>query len=207
MDERNPILERAYTLDGDPDETRSFYADWARDYDRDTVEGFGYVAPGIAAEALARKVGPHARILDAGCGTGLVGAELSERVGTIDGLDLSPQMLAEAEAKGVYETLAEADMTRPLDLAADAYDGVISVGVFTSGHVGPEGLDELVRVARPGAPVVVTVHEKVWDRDGYPAHLGRMKAAGTLATLEVEEAPYHEREGYTCRLCVMTKAA
>ncbi|EKV27387.1 hypothetical protein C882_1889 [Caenispirillum salinarum AK4] len=87
----------------------------------------------MAAETFARvaeaKVSP---VLDAGCGTGLVGVELATRgFPVVDGLDISPEMLGEARAKGVYRDLVEADMTKPLTaLATDAYAGVISVGTL-----------------------------------------------------------------------------
>jgi len=200
----NPLLRRVYALAGDLDETRSVYADWARSYDTDTTEGMGYVAPGIAAAALADLVGPEARILDAGCGTGLVGEELKRRgVGEIDGIDLSEGMLEVAARKEVYRNLAVADMTRPLNIAPDTYDAAISVGVFTSGHVGPSAIADIARVVKPGAPIVLTVHENVWEKEGYGDHLEAMEAEGTLKVNGLVEAPYHRKEGYRCQLCLL----
>lgn len=143
MESDNPLLKRAYALEGDAKRIRDLYADWAASYDADTLEGMGYVAPVIAARALSEALegdASDARILDAGCGTGLVGAELARRTqAEIDGIDLSPGMLEEAARKEVYRTLAEADMTAALDLPDNSYDGVVSVGVFTSGHVRAGG--------------------------------------------------------------------
>jgi predicted TPR repeat methyltransferase len=208
METANPLLQRAYALDGDATRIRDLYADWARSYDADTLGGMGYVAPAVVADVLAEALaGSPAVVLDAGCGTGLVGLELSKRTQTeIDGLDLSPGMLEQAEKRGVYRRLSEADLTGRLDLPDDSYDGVVSVGVFTSGHVGPEAIDELARVARPGAPVVLTVHEKVWDADGYAAHLAEMHARGRARVRSVRDAPYQEKEGYRCKLCILEAA-
>lgn len=207
MEPKNALLKRAYALDGDAEKIRDLYADWAESYDGDTVGGMGYVAPALAAEALAAILGPAQAVLDAGCGTGLVGRELDSRIeAAIDGVDLSPGMLEQAGAKGVYRHLSEADMTRPLDIPDNTYDGVVSVGVFTSGHVGPKAIDELARVARPGAPVVVTVHEKVWEPDGYPGHLKAMEKQGLVCIRAVRDTPYHEKEGYRCKLCVLEAA-
>jgi len=209
METDNPLLKRAYALGGDRSEIRSLYADWAESYDTDTLDGMGYVAPALAARTLAERLDAAGTVLDAGCGTGLVGVELSRQDDLdvdIDGVDLSAGMLEQAEEKRVYRKLAEADLTKPLDIADDTYDGVVSVGVFTSGHVGPQAIDELARVARPGAPVVVTVHEKVWDKDGYADHLAAMEKAGRVKVLSTDEAPYHEKAGYRCRLCVLQAA-
>ncbi|WP_026381748.1 class I SAM-dependent DNA methyltransferase [Afifella pfennigii] len=203
----NPLLKRAYALDGDLDKTRNVYADWAKSYDKDTIAGMGYVAPDIAAAALASRVADDALILDAGCGTGLVGEALSRHgVTAIDGLDLSEEMLQVAAEKSVYRNLAVADLTAPLPIAPDTYDAAISVGVFTSGHVGPDAIADLARVVKPGAPIVLTVHENVWEADLYPEYLSDMEAGGQLRIDEVVEAPYHEKEGYRCRLCLLLAA-
>ncbi len=201
---KNPILQRVYDLDGDAERTREAYREWAGNYDRDTTEGMGYVAPGLAAAALAKRVGTGAVILDAGCGTGLAGAALHKLgVSTIDGNDLSVEMLDVAREKGVYRNLIEADMTGRLPYEDDTYDGILSIGVFTSGHVGPEGLDELARIARPDAPIIVTVHEKVWEKDKYPEYLRDMEARGLVRIRQITDSPYHEKEGLRCRLCVL----
>jgi ubiquinone/menaquinone biosynthesis C-methylase UbiE len=207
MEPENALLKRAYALDGDAEKIRDLYADWAESYDGDTTGGMGYVAPVLAAEALAGALGAADAVLDAGCGTGLVGRELDGRIeAAIDGIDLSPGMLEQARDKGVYRHLAEADLTARLAFPDNTYDGVVSVGVFTSGHVGPRAIDELARVARPGAPLVVTVHEKVWESEGYPEHLKGMEKRGLLRIRAVSDAAYHEKEGYRCKLCVLEAA-
>jgi len=204
MDTANPILRRLYTMEGGAEECRSIYREWAQAYDRDTVGGMGYVAPALAAGTLAPLLSPGAEVLDAGCGTGLAGAELARLgVATIDGIDISSEMRAEAAAKGIYRNLDEGDLTQPLTITNDSYDGVICVGVFTNGHVGPAAIAELVRVAKPGAPVVFTVHEQAWDAEDYAERIADLSASGAARTAQITEAPYHTKEGFNCRLCVL----
>jgi len=204
MEIDNPILRKVYALDGDADKIRDAYRDWAAQYDRDTTEGMGYVGPALSATALAELVDKQAEILDAGCGTGLAGEEL-KRLGftRIDGNDISGAMLDVADDKDAYRKLERADLTGRLDIADDRYDGVICVGVFTSGHVGPDAFRELARVTKPGAPIVATVHEHVWDAHGYPEALAKMAAEGVFEIESTAEAPYHRNEGYGCRLCIL----
>lgn len=204
MAEKNPLLRRVYALDGDREETRRVYGEWAEAYDRDTLDGMGYVAPGIVAKELSALVAEDAKVLDAGCGTGLVGEELKELgFKAIDGIDLSEEMLEIARRKQAYERLEPADMTQPLKIEDACYDAAVSVGVFTSGHVKPQALDELARVTRKGAPIVVTVHEKVWDAEGYPDYLDSMEKRGLVRIRAVKDSPYHGKEGYRCQLCVL----
>ena len=197
---QNPILNRIYNIDGGPEECRNAYKDWAKTYDKDTVEGMGYVAPAVTADKVEALVARDAVILDAGCGTGLAGEALAERgFKSIDGMDISPDMLDVARAKGAYRTLQTEDMTQPLSYNSNSYDAVVCVGTFTHAHVGPKGFDELVRITRPGGPIVATIHEDVWG-DAYEAHFAKLEAAGTARLAGIEDAPYHLN---TCKLVTL----
>ncbi|WP_193517288.1 class I SAM-dependent DNA methyltransferase, partial [Nocardiopsis kunsanensis] len=95
MGEPRQILDHVYALKG-PAEAESTYDEWAGTYDHDTTEGLGYIAPQRAAERLSRLLPdrPRAEVLDAGCGTGLVGQALAGHgFEVVDGLDLSQAML------------------------------------------------------------------------------------------------------------------
>lgn len=198
------ILDRLYAMEGGPEICRDIYADWADNYDSDTIDGMGYVGPALVAEALSERISPAARILDAGCGTGLAGEQLAARgFMRVDGIDVSPDMLRVARGKNVYRSLSVADLTAPIDLADDSYDGAVCVGVFTNGHVGPSAFDELARVVRPGGTIVATVHENVWDSEGYGGHLEALADRGAATIIAAAVAPYHLKENYSCRLCVL----
>ena len=194
-------LARVYALSG-PDEAERVYDEWAGDYDSDIVGGLRYVVPAIVADRLAELTADPDAVLDAGCGTGLVGVELAKRVdAAIDGIDLSNGMLEQARARGVYRNLDQADLTQPLDIDDDAYDAAVCVGTFTDGHVGPEAFDELVRVVRSGGPVVATVLAPAWEPGGYRAHIEELAANGSVRLREANVTPYHDE--HDCRLCVL----
>jgi predicted TPR repeat methyltransferase len=195
------MLKRVYNLTSTA-EAESVYDDWAGTYDTDTTDGMGYVAPGIAADRLAGLAPAGAVVLDAGCGTGLVGAELGRRgFTTIDGIDLSQGMLDQARTKGCYRTLQKADLSGRLTYDDNAYDATICVGTLTEGHVGPEALDELIRVTR--GHLVLTVLGRIWESLGYHAYIDGLAERGAARLVEAEERPYHQAEGITCRLVVL----
>lgn len=139
-------------------ERRSAYAAWANDYESDLAR-FGYLLPGVAAALAARHVAAgDGTILDAGCGTGLVGQFLSLiGFGSIVGIDLSEDMLAEARKKGIYEDLRTMRLGDPLDFADDAFAAITCVGTLTPGHAGPDAFEELLRVVRPGGRIVFSL--------------------------------------------------
>ncbi|MBB4267340.1 class I SAM-dependent DNA methyltransferase [Roseospira visakhapatnamensis] len=200
-------LRRAYAVQG-PDEVRGLYREWADGYEADVVEGLGYVAPRHAARALADALPDTAsRVLDVGCGTGLVGLELRALGYThVDGLDLCPEMLQAAAGKGLYDRLMEGDLTARLTMDDDAYDGSICVGTFTHGHVGPGGLGELIRVTRPGGPVTFTVNDGVYDAENYDGALAALEADGRVRVTDRARADYLPGEDIRCRLITLRVA-
>ncbi len=99
-----------------------------------------------------------APLLDLGCGTGAAGVRLSALGFTaIDGVDLSPEMLAVAAAKGVYRSLVVADLNRPLPVRPGTYTGSVSAGTFRDGHVGPDAVPTILGALRPGAVIAWTI--------------------------------------------------
>jgi hypothetical protein len=44
------------------------------------------------------------------------------------------------------------------------YGGAVSTGTFTIAHVGPEALDEVLRVVRPGGLVGISVNAQHWEQ-------------------------------------------
>ena len=114
----------------------------------------------------------NARILDLGCGSGIVAQEL-RRLGytNIDGLDLSAVMMAKAKEKCVYCSLIQGEMAseecKKLNVAPDQYDAATCVGVFTHGHVKGKGFDDFLHVLKPGGLAFFTVRRLVWEDPSY----------------------------------------
>lgn len=159
-----PDLDAAYSVQT-PADNRRLYADWASSYDESFVQARGYVYHQAVVAAFNRRDRPAGPVIDIGCGTGVVGVELCRRVSvSIDGVDLSPEMLEVAAAKigldgePVYRDLIQADLTLSVDVGDDAYAGVLSAGTFTHGHLGPDALYEVLRIAQPGAVLAIGVN-------------------------------------------------
>jgi len=152
-----PDLGDAYALETSED-VRRLYADWAATYDSGFAVEMDFHLPRLVADEFlwAKGSGP---VLDFGCGTGLCGARLADLgIGPVDGVDLSPEMLAVAARKEVYRTLIEGDILDGLQMNDGVYAGVTSSGTFTKGHVGPDALDALLRSAAPGALLVLSIN-------------------------------------------------
>jgi ubiquinone/menaquinone biosynthesis C-methylase UbiE len=168
MQDDDPDLDRAYALKT-PQDSVQLYRDWADSYDKDFATRMDYVYPGVIAAELAQRLGPDdSPILDVGAGTGLVGAALSEGVKRqIDALDISAEMLDQAMSKGCYRQAIKADLTQSLPIDTGQYGALVRAGTFTHGHVGPEALDELLRIAKPRALFVLGINQAVYDAMGF----------------------------------------
>ena len=120
---------------------RALFDDYAARFDQHLVVGLSYRGPALLTKALTGRCGERRFVaaLDLGCGTGLMGAAVRDRVDSMDGVDLSPLMLDKARLAGLYRTLTNDEITRHLaGLAAHAYDLVLAADVLV--YIGALGV-------------------------------------------------------------------
>jgi len=197
----NDAIDAALRLDGDPERVNAYYEEWALNYNRDVADA-GYSGPAIAARLLQQHRPDTAiEILDAGCGTGLAGLAL-HGLGyrQLDGFDLSASMAAEARAAGCYrEVRGDIDIMRAShNYAGSAWDAVLSVGVFTLGHVPPEALLELLRLTRDGGVLVLSTRTQYYEQTDFQQLVDDLLDAGRVEILQVlKDAAYnHDGDGH-----------
>ncbi|KAL8692116.1 MAG: hypothetical protein Q9218_002784 [Villophora microphyllina] len=192
-----------------PDNTSAIYDKWAKTYDIDVRHaGIDYVAPTVTAQAVVAANGNIAgSILDAGCGTGLVGVALSQAgAKDIDGIDISSGMLDVARRTGVYKDLSVADMSVVIDKRDQSYDVITCVGTFTEAHVSPvPAFRELVRIVKRDGLVVATVLDDVWVSGGYKAEVERLGAVGAVDIVSTATVEYRRGTDTRARMVVLKR--
>ncbi|MEA3185452.1 MAG: hypothetical protein QOJ74_1929 [Ilumatobacteraceae bacterium] len=169
------------------EELRERYDVWAADYDSDLDE-LRWKAPQAGAERCSHFAKPGAEILDAGCGTGLVGVALAE-LGhdRIVGFDLSPGMLERSAARRVYSELQQGSLLERLPFDDGTFGSVVAVGVFTLGHVDGSAFAELARVTSPGGHISIAFRDDVMDQLGYRLAQQQLVDDGVWELVEVTE--------------------
>jgi predicted TPR repeat methyltransferase len=137
---------------------QALFDDYAADFQRHLVEQLGYRGHEVLLATLVASGRRWRRVIDLGCGTGLCGALLQPTSDAIDGVDLSGAMLEQARGRGVYRTLAQADIVEFLageppgsaDLVVAA-DVLIYVGALAA------VFEAVARVLEPGGRFAFTV--------------------------------------------------
>ena len=151
------------------EELLKYYQDWTKKnkYNQDMIN-WKYTAPQETVLVLKKyALNNKCKILDAGCGTGLVGIELKKcGYSNIDGVDFSQNML-DLIPQGIYKKIEKVDLNKPLKFKTNRYDVVMCVGTFTYGHVKPQALDELIRITKNGGLICFTINEGIYEEYGF----------------------------------------
>jgi predicted TPR repeat methyltransferase len=110
---------------------RDLFDQFAPRFDAELTGRLAYRTPEHLA-ALLREAGVPGGLtaLDLGCGTGLSGLALAPFAARLEGLDLSPRMLAEAARRGCYHALHEAELAAWLPSRPGAFQLIVAADVL-----------------------------------------------------------------------------
>ena len=159
-------LDKIYSADSA--DLRPFYAQWAQSYDQEVGEN-GYVTPLRIAEALARHVKDLSiPILDYGCGTGVSG-QAFQKAGflTIDGVDISAEMLEVAAQKKIYRRLEVFAPESGPNVKLGAYQIIAAVGVIGAGAAPLAVLTKIMALLAPKGLFVFSFNDHTLEDPAY----------------------------------------
>lgn len=142
---------------------RSLFDSYASGFEQSLIS-LGYRVPGLILRALERHLpgfaegGTISDVLDLGCGTGLIGVILHDRLqGRLKGVDLSQGMVDQARAKGIYTELEVAELTAYLENEAETWRVAIAADVFCYFGDLASTVANVRRVLQPGGLFIFSV--------------------------------------------------
>lgn len=187
-------------------ETQKIYADWAESYDKDVAE-WGYATPGRIAMALRQcEANIDKAVLDYGCGTGLCGMALKALMfDVIDGTDISPEMLAQAEARGVYRQVWKGEPGDLGHIRPGAYPAIAACGVVSLGAAPPETLELLVEALGPGGLLAFSFNEATMADRRYTDMLDVAVLAPDIELVFEEDGPHLPAKNMTSTVYVLRR--
>ena len=186
------------------EELLKYYQDWAYNnkYNKDMVD-WNYTAPQEAVSILKKYAfNKNFRILDAGCGTGLVGIELKKYgYSNIEGVDFSQSML-DLVPQGIYKKIEKINLNKPLKFKDNMYDVLMCVGTFTYGHVKPKALDELIRITKNRGLICFTINEGIYEEYGFDKKIKELSDSKSWTVKEFFKSDYITTKDVEAWLCI-----
>ena len=179
------------------DEVMKYYDEWGEDnkYDKDMVD-WKYSGPQETVDIFKKHtLNKDIKILDAGCGTGLVGIELKKNgFQNFDGADFSQKML-DLVPENIYQNLFKIDLNKKINIKDNTYEGVTCVGTFTFGHVNPPALDEMVRICKTGSLICFTINIGIYEEYGFDKKIKELEDTNSWKIIEFFKSNYIASKG------------
>jgi SAM-dependent methyltransferase len=138
------------------DRVRSYYDDFASSYERGRDRGYHRMVDEIEA-SIVLPYAANQRVLEVGCGTGLVLSRVAPVAKSATGVDLSPRMLDAARARGL--DVREGSAT-DLPFPNESFDVVCSFKVLAHVPDLRRALSEVSRVLAPGGTAIIEVYNR-----------------------------------------------
>ena len=161
---------------------RDYYDAFAPNYERDRHHGYHALIDELESR-IALRYADGARVLEAGCGTGMILKEIAPRAKSAIGIDLSPGMLEVARGRGL--DVVHGSVT-DLPFADDAFDLCYSFKVLAHVENIRGALAEMGRVVRPGGHVIAEFYNP-WSLRYL---VKRLKRPTTISAQDTDEAVY-----------------
>lgn len=140
----------------------ALFDQYAPQFEQALLGKLGYRVPEmldrLVEEEMARLgIDRFDKALDLGCGTGLMGMRLREKVGFLEGVDISAAMIAETARKGIYDSLQKAELVAALNARRAEADLMTAADVLIYCGALPPVLSALVPALKPGGLVAFSL--------------------------------------------------
>ena len=184
-----------------------YYDNWTKkeQYNKDMVV-WNYEAPQNTASLLNKHaIDKKINILDAGCGTGLVGKKLKKYgYNNLTGVDFSQSML-DLIPTDIYHTIDLIDLNEPLKYEDNTFDAIMCVGTFTYGHVKAHVLNEFIRIVNYQGLICFTINEGIYKEYEFDKKIDELTTNNQWEIIEFSKSTYIVNKNIEAWLCIARK--
>ena len=184
-----------------------YYVNWTKEeqFNKDMIE-WNYQAPQNTVKLFDQHTtNKNINILDAGCGSGLVGIELQKYGYTkITGVDFSQEMLS-LIPQSIYQKLELIDLNEKLKYKDNLYDAITCVGTFTYGHVKAHALNELIRVIKKDGLICFTINEGIYLEYQFDKKMEQLSNDNLWQIIDFSKCSYIVNKDIEAWLCIAKK--
>ena len=181
-----------------------YYDNWTNksQYNQDMID-WQYTAPQHSINLFKQHAtNKNMQILDAGCGSGLVGIELNkEGYKNLKGVDFSQSMLDLIPEK-IYNSIELIDLNEPLYFEDNYFDAIMCVGTFTYGHVKANTLNEFIRITKNNGLICFTVNEGIYSEYEFDKKIEELSKNNFWKVMSLKKSPYIENKNVEAWLCL-----
>lgn len=171
---------------------RNLFDDFSSHYDETMLEKLQYRAHQhvrTLAERVLPRLAPPWRILDLGCGTGLVGEAFKDLAagGRLSGIDIAPRMIEAARARGIYDELILGDLETVLYAPEPSYELILAADTMIYlGDLGPTFFGVAARLEPEGFYIFAV--ESAADGEWQQTPANRFRHSTAYLKAEAERA-------------------
>ena len=175
-----------------PNDLKNYYNDWAHEYE-DYTDQVNYILPQKVVEIFCSyQLSDNSTVLDIGCGTGLVGYFLGliKQDIWIEGTDISGSMIQVAAKKTkpnfkpTYDWMIVQDFKKNKLLLENHYDGIISAGTFTLGHLDCNDLITSIKFLKKDGLATISIKEDHFIKNNFNEKISKLKKNNIIKNVE-----------------------
>jgi predicted TPR repeat methyltransferase len=112
---------------------KNLFDDYAYRFNDALVNNLKYNLPFVIKELILKSNSEKSqfkKVIDLGCGTGLAGKDLRDISTNLIGIDISENMVSEAEKLDIYDSLIVGDIVEKLNMFRDKFDLLVALDVL-----------------------------------------------------------------------------
>ena len=184
-----------------------YYINWTKEgqFNKDMIN-WNYQAPQNTVKLFDQHTpNTDINILDAGCGSGLVGLELQKYgYNRITGADFSQEML-NLIPQNIYKNLELIDLNENLKYEDNFYDAITCVGTFTYGHVKADALNEMLRIIKKDGLICFTINEGIYLKYQFDKKIEQLSDDKIWQIIDFSKCSYIVNKDIEAWLCIAKK--